>query len=90
MIWIEIIKPIHGMAVGHIQQWCDRKAEAVIASGHGKKVKAPKKEKPATAPKRVEVATAPPVAQTADNPPIGPPKTGTSNNIGAKYKSKKK
>jgi len=61
MVWIEIIKPISSKPVGHIQQWSDRKAKAVIESGHGKKVKGPK---PVEAPKRgrppkIETATLP-------------------------------
>jgi len=45
MIWIEIIKPIHLLPVGDIRQWHPIKANKLIASGHGKKVRAPKSKK---------------------------------------------
>lgn len=73
MVWIEIVKEIYGMKVGHIQEWCDRKAAVVLASGHGKKVSKPKDEKPAKVEKVVEVvetASLKPKAETADNPPV--------------------
>jgi len=61
MVWIEIIKPISSKPVGHIQQWSERKAKAMIESGCGKKVSGPKKEdKPKRGrPAKVETATLP-------------------------------
>jgi len=76
MVWIEIIKPIYHFEVGHIQEWCDRKAAVVIASGHGKKVSKPKPEKKLDkkpekkVEKKVEVAIITPEVETADISPV--------------------
>ena len=68
MIWIEIIKPIHLLPIGHTQEWCDRKGNALIASGHGKKVSKPKPDKPEKKVEKIETAAYTPQAETADLP----------------------
>ena len=62
MVWLEIIKPIWHLPIGHKQQMVEVKAERLIKSGHAKKIKAPRVERV------VEVAELKPAAETADIP----------------------
>lgn len=90
-VWIEIIKAIGYKKVGEVYRYHPRKAKAVIASGHGRKISAPKQEKPAKAQPRVETATATPAAETAEIPPVEKPTSNPAGilNLGRNKKAKK-